>query len=355
MKRTFLLLFFLAFSFVYINAQIVITSDDIVPIGYIADQTTDTLPDISILEGGIGNIDWDFMALADGLDAEFVLLNVDSTPYAASFPNTNLATQLEPGLFAYMVMDNDKIVTHGVEGNVEIFGVILDAQLSFSPGQSLIRFPAAYGDSYEETIVQSGQVTGAAIGFPTFDSVRAVITLNRKVEIDAWGEMKIPTGTYNTIRSTEIEASETQGFILSSGVWLAQGDVVFDTLINYNWWTIEDSIAFPVVSMEYDPTDGLREVTWLKELTSSVENLFETAASLYPNPASDFVIIEFNEPFDGELGVYNSVGQLVLSQKSVEAAFEQLDLSNCNPGVHYVVLKNREGRFVGHKKIITSK
>lgn len=351
MKQSFLLLFFCSILLGTVNSQITINSDNIIAIGYVADQTTDTLPDASILEGGVGNIDWDFSMLKQGEDGQFVFFHPDSTPYAASFPTANLSSKVEDGLFAYMVKNTDKIEIIGVEGTQTISGFPLEGKLTLTPGQSLIRFPATYEDEYSETVVQKGQVTGAEVGFPSFDSIRYEVTVVRNVKIDAYGTMTTPSGNYDVLRSSENETSTTVVYSLNSGNWTVLYALPADNVINYNWWTLDgENLAYPVVQMIYNPNSGTRSITWLQTLTD-VKNIFQTEATLFPNPTADFVNIEFKEPFSGQIAVYNLNGQLVISQKVENSTNEKIGIQICSQGTHIVIIRNDLGQFAGYQKI----
>lgn len=353
MKKSILLLLFFSIATISIQAQITINSDDVIAVGFVADQTTDSLPDASILEGGVGNINWDFSQLNTGGSGQYVFFDPALTPYAASYPTANLASEVEAGLFAYMTKDNDKIEIIGLEGTQTVAGVDIEGKLDVTPGQSLIRFPATFGDSYDETVVQQGQVTGASVGFPTFDSVRLVITVNRMVEIDAYGTMDIPSGSFETIRSSETETSLTEVLVLSNNIWNPLGNVEADTVINYNWWTLDNGIAFPVVQLIYDPISDSRTVIWLTGLTDT-ENLFKTEAKLFPNPTVDYVTVEFEQPFDGRIAIYNLDGQLLQEQNSFNSIRHRMNVSHLNSGTYILLLRNMEGKTVGQQKVIIS-
>lgn len=350
MKKSFLLnlLFFFTIGITY--SQITINSEDIIAIGFVADQTTDTLPDPSILEGGVGNINWDFTALNDQLAAQFIFFHPDSTPYAASFPNANLASEIEPDLFAYMVQDDEKIEVIGIEGFQEFAGFGVQGKITVTPGQSLIRFPATFGDQYQETVEQQGQVPGSDVGFPTIDSIRITSTVKRNIEIDAYGTMETPSGIYNTIRSTETETTESIVENLNNGQWVPFFPLSPDTLINYSWWTIENGLAFPVVQLEYDPINETRQVVWLKELISSVKD-FELKANLYPNPATDFLNIEFKEEFSGKIEIYSFYGHRLYASNIQNAYSEKINISEFNSGMYILLLRDKYNNPVGINKI----
>ena len=350
MKKLLLPFLFCSIAWVNAHSQITINSSDIIAIGFVADQTTDTLPDASILEGGVGNIDWDISNLKNGEDGQFVFFEPGTTPYSSSFPTSNLTSLIGPELYAYMVKDDDKIEIIGIEGAIDAFGFPIQGKLELTPGQSLIRFPANYEDEYEETVVQQGEVTGAEVGLPSLDSIRLLNTVDRSVKIDAYGTMEIPSGSYETLRSSETEVTTQEVFFFSNGVWVPQGESV-DTVINYNWWTKDDDgLAYPVVQMIFNPAENTRTVTWLLLLTND-KNIFQEEANLYPNPASDYLNIEFKDSFSGQLELYNLNGQMIISKKLTDVRIENFNISSCVGGSYLLVLRNELGQFAGYEKV----
>ncbi len=352
MKQFLLLILSLTLFTFGAQGQIVINADDIAPTGVVAQQTIDENPDPSILEGGVGNIDWDFSLLADGVSSTFVFLEPIETPYAASFPTANLASEVDGNVYAYMIMDDQKIEIIGIEGELIYLGQAIQGKLEFTPGQSLIRFPATFGDNYTETITQFAQVPGSDVGFPQFDSVRLITTVDREVEIDAYGMMTTPAGTYETIRSTETEITSNEAFVLSSGVWNLLPPTDPDTTINFNWWAIDNNNGFPVVQLELDPATGDRQVTWLKEFSTSTNTneAYSIEMEVYPNPGSAYLNVEFPEPFSGNFEIFDMQGKQLWTGTATNSIFEKLDITGLSPGNYVLVFKENTGDHSGFKK-----
>ncbi len=350
MKQFFLLTFIMVLSIFIAQGQITINADDIAPTGVIAQQTIDENPDPAILEGGVGNIDWDFSSLADGVSSTFVFLDPNDTPFSASFPTANLTSEVDASVYAYMIMDDQKIEIIGIEGELIYLGQSIQGKLEFAPGQSLIRFPATYGDSYTETITQFAQVPGSDVGFPSFDSVRLVTTVDRGVEIDAYGMMTTPTGTFETIRSSETETTSNEVFVLSSGNWSFLQSTAPETVINFNWWAIDNNNGFPVVQLQYTPASGNREVTWLKEFFTGTEEAYSIKMEVYPNPAKEYLNIEFPEPFSGNFEIFDMQGKQIWTGSANNSVFEKIEIANLNPGNYILIFKENGGNRSGFKK-----
>lgn len=71
--------------------------------------------------------------------------------------------------------------------------------------------------------------------------------------------------------------------------------------------------------------------------------------SVYPNPISSFLQIEFSQQLNGHLYIYNYQGQLLLDQK-FESSKERLDLENLNSGTYLLKIQSKEG--VGVKRFV---
>ena len=84
-----------------------------------------------------------------------------------------------------------------------------------------------------------------------------------------------------------------------------------------------------------------------KKATASVNDVFSSKISIYPNPANEFVQISTNETITG-VEVYNLIGKKVIS--SSKLTNNKIDVSNLSKGVY--VLKVMSNDLVGSRKII---
>jgi hypothetical protein len=84
-----------------------------------------------------------------------------------------------------------------------------------------------------------------------------------------------------------------------------------------------------------------------EDATASVNDIFSSKISIYPNPANEFVQISTNETITG-VEVYNLIGKRVIS--SSKLTNNKIDVSNLSKGVY--VLKVMSNDLVGSRKII---
>jgi hypothetical protein len=84
-----------------------------------------------------------------------------------------------------------------------------------------------------------------------------------------------------------------------------------------------------------------------EDATASVNDVFSSKISIYPNPANEFVQISTSETITG-VEVYNLIGKKVIS--SSKLTNNKIDVSNLSKGVY--VLKVMSNDLVGSRKII---
>ncbi|WP_405606579.1 T9SS type A sorting domain-containing protein [Polaribacter sp. Asnod1-A03] len=81
--------------------------------------------------------------------------------------------------------------------------------------------------------------------------------------------------------------------------------------------------------------------------TASIDDVFSSKISIYPNPANDFIKISTSETIDS-VDVYNLIGKKVISSKNLIE--NSLDISTLAKGVY--MLKLTSGSAVASKKLI---
>lgn len=149
--------------------------------------------------------------------------------------------------------------------------------------------------------------------------------------------------------------------------WASLPFVSLKNTIGYNWksidmntftWEIDDSTAFFVKNKEDDvykliftywAGSGSGDFALNKELVSiaSVNNLGESEdiVSLYPNPATQSVVIDINKPnFEGNIIIHDITGRIAYN--STVMGSEVIDISEFTSGIYFVVIHNQEYREI---------
>jgi hypothetical protein len=331
------------------QAQITINAEDINPLGLVGIQNHDTLPDATIVPGGTGLQSWDFSALKDNYSDTLSFASPATTPYGINFPNATMAVKLDTSIYIYIEKTNDRFQVLGSYGELYYDTIAVTTGIYFTPPQSIIRFPANLNDAYTENFRAVIQVAGAEINV-SFDSVRLVSFYEREVKIDAYGELKTPAGTFETLRSTETERKTDSIYIKSGPIWFPLlGSDPF-TIVYSNWWTNQNGLGFPVVQINYYPDDGHSEVSWLESFfTPAIEHIPSPEITIYPNPVSDFLTVQTVQNLAGTIEIYDMNGRR-LASKLMQGPVEKMDIQALVSGSYLLIFKNERGKMTGFKR-----
>jgi hypothetical protein len=333
-------------------SQISLTAADVAIVGQSMTQVNDTLPDATIVAGPGGqNKTWDFSALNDHESYGFAAVDADETPYASLFPTATIAAIENDSAYAYFEKDNNGLRLLGIYGSFPTDEGTIELAVRSTPASSILRFPTTFNDGYTEQYKRVFEMSGEDSGFPV-DSFRVESTVLRSVQYDAYGTLTTPAGSFPVLRVKETEVSFDTTYILFMGAWtVLPGDQITD--IAFNFWTKQNSIGFPVASIQADENGNTVSATWLRDFdvnpSPTHENRDEVAFDAFPNPCRDQLSLDLPDDFDGAVEVYDMTGREVIS-KDIAGHFAMIE-TNALPQGHYVaVLKNNKNRIVGYKK-----
>ncbi|MCF6170068.1 MAG: T9SS type A sorting domain-containing protein [Bacteroidales bacterium] len=331
--------------------QIVITNNDVAPVGTTIYMATDTVPADEIVPGDAGaDKSWDFSGLVDHLIDTMGLVMPASTPYADEFPGSNYALTFSnaedtSNFFSYMIRNSDKMSSIGLVGETPE-GMFI---WKVSPENIIHDFPVAYGDSYPENYTEVAVFSSPQ---PGADSVRLKNTVTKQTNVDAWGMLTIPMGTFDVLRIRADEVSTDSVFVLIAGNWLFISRSQ-DSTASYSWWTNDVTVGFELCNIMVNKSNGeVTDVSFLLGTTVGITEQAVVESKAYPNPVTDVLSIEFDETLSGELLLMNQLGQLVLSEKIVAQKHIQLNLSGLPAGMYLYSLNNSAGELIGSGKLV---
>ncbi|MBI1223787.1 MAG: T9SS type A sorting domain-containing protein [Bacteroidetes bacterium] len=348
MKKIFQIAVVLAFLPAFTNAQITIQADEVNPLGVFAIQSRDTSIEASISPGGTGMQTWDFSMLDNDSSDSLAFYPADETAYFSLFPNANLATTLDSIAIIYLEKTNDHIATFGTYGTFTIEPYTVTTAFKYDPPQTIIKFPLELNQTYSETVIGTAQVKGSEVGFP-LDSVRSITTTNRNVVVDGYGTLTSPIGTFDVLRSTEVEVSYDSIVYLNNGIWTFLSKTTPKTITYHNWWTNQFNLSFPVVQYKISP--GIdTSMIWLNEFVSATHNSKTFLdVKISPNPTSNFLQVDLPEGFVGQMEIFDMLGHRMLVQPAVSAT-ESINVQALTAGTFILVLKDKRGKVAGFER-----
>jgi len=329
--------------------QIIITNDDIAPVGTTVYMSNDTVPAAEIIPGDAGaNKTWDFSNVKAQTTDTINLVLPASTPYADKFPESNFAMTFSgDSMFLFMERNDDKLVRTGMAFTLSEEDPMF---WHFEPEDILLDFPVAYENSYTENYVIDYTIVSPQ---PGADSVRLKSDVAKETNIDAWGSLTIPLGTFDVLRQRVDEISTDSIFVKLMGDWMFISETI-DTNISYSWWTDDVAVGFSLFSISVVPASG--DVDGSVSFMNSFpvgwfeNNMIEN--SVFPNPVSNMLNIEFEEAQNGELIIMNQFGQLVGKENLSGQSRVRFNMSALPAGLYLFTLRNASGKVVSNGKVL---
>ena len=360
MKR--IKLFIIAIIFLGSNtfAQITVTDADLIGVGDIIYQGWDTtgIPSVINVGNAGANQTWDFSSLqaSDWDTTEFI--SPTGTPYANMYPNANLCFKDD---FEYYYLNKS---TSGVElvgvDNLPVNMLFLPLPLTY--GLTYLDGPNTIMDSSMENMFIPDSLAPFISLSPLLDKIDSLnikITLTNNFNVDAWGDVTIPIGTYASLRINAEETTATSWSAYCSnsgglgGGWYAVPQQLLpgetETVNHYQWWTNDASVKFIVADLEVDSAGNVIAASFLTiPQTSAVTELPEDAITIFPIPTIYQLNIEANFTDLATYKMYNMHGDLILENTFTKNT--KVDLNNIAKGTYLLDISTKEGRIT--KKII---
>lgn len=314
--------------------QITIDEWDLVGPGDEITQNTDTLPSIAFPAAGT-NMTWDMSALNNHTQIVINFVAPGELNNASSFPNSNIAGLNPDGFEVYFEKDATGLRNVGIAG--DFFGTG-DKQIHINPADELIRFPANYNDSYTTTTSQYFSVLGSEVGSP-LDSIVSISSTDKTVDIDGWGSVTTPYGTFEALRMNEMSIKTDSSWAYSFGIQTLVNNSI-DTSYSLVFWSNNPGTKFPLVELDLDSGGNVLSVEWLAGATvASLEENTPNASSVYPNPASNEVNVNLDGPTNATFVMYDLNGKEVMS--TVVSNTSAVNVSGINEGLYvYKVISN---------------
>ncbi len=254
MVKFYAVLFSGLFSGAALSAQITIDGSDVPPFGVVLTFGEDTL--VAGVEPGPAGAgqSWDFLSLGLHTSFQNTVLDPAETPFGLDFPNADFALFGTDGFYSYAQVADDALLALG--GSAPLPGGS-SATARLDPPQKLLPAPANYGSSFDNDFGFTIFLDGAIFGV---DSVQIRERGSQLAEIDAYGSLKIPSGTYETLRQRVVTITIDSVFIQFFGNWIPF-TAAADTTITYEWWAKEGRGR--VLSLEYDAAGNALSATHL--------------------------------------------------------------------------------------------
>ena len=248
----FLLLPFLSYS------QIMVTSNNLPNIG----DTVITAYDYgTYLPGSSGsNQNWNFSNAAGTPEMLLGFIDPSSTPYQSNFPSSNLCVQIDSGVYYYLNRSVNGLAAVGY----------VDSGMVYPFNRTLLPTPLNYLDTITNTHILfqwdtllSPPMPSFLVGIPgpyTMDSVKVILGNTHKYIADAWGQVQLPSGTFDALRVFETSFEFENTFFKITDTLTGSSQWVQDTSSSeyywqgsrYSWRTNDSTVNWSLAEIETD-------------------------------------------------------------------------------------------------------
>lgn len=366
------LLFSLVLLVSTINAQITVSSSSLVSVGDTLFTGVDNNPININLGSAGGDQSWDFSSFDPAFYNMTEFIDVPDNDMSDAFPNANMfvATGVDGGVY---YRKDDGVIYE--EGRTLLDPLTNEVPISFgNNGESIFRTtPLEYQDVNETNFSYEIKFSGDLIpdtllaGVPiTPDSVRVTVENTRLSEVDAWGSLVLPDGTYQVLRERNRVTTETIIEIKTFLGWLELDPAllgglaeVFEPTSVGSYRFYADGVKEILAEITIDE-DGIatRAVIKAKDVSASaiVLKSDESKVFVHPNPSYGNVNFEFVNLKRGYYRVHvsNILGKSLYNQKfwiDQNARINE-DLSFLSKGTYIYTITNESGERIATKRLV---
>ena len=329
MKNIYFSLLFCLITGLYAHSQIVISDKTLPAVGDTLRVAFDGMPgDLQLGTAGPDKT-WDFSGL-QGLSMENIVLDASTGPNFGSFPTANQRVEVTASQEVYYSTTSDQVALLGFAGD-DPFGFGIQSVLPYSPPNIERQLPMNYEDNNTYNTQLQIEFSTATLPSnvldqipPDVDSLRVTIDIERFDEVDAYGEVTMPSRSFAVLREKRREYTTPK---LEAKVGnLPWADITLlvqasfpelrpDTSFSYYFW---GDAKEPIAIVDVNPMDEseIEAVTYkTDDKTVDIPFIKRNRVDLiaYPNPAVDEVRFDFRnlKPGNYKLVIYNILGQEV--------------------------------------------
>jgi hypothetical protein len=343
-------------------SQITVTDNDILSIGDIMHIAETDSIDSSINIGNSGpNQNWDFSTLQITNVETLQCIDPNGTPHSQYYPNANLCIE-ESGDYLYFNKSSSKVEMLG-EGDSVFQQPIVVLPLSLTYGATytdgpIMMLDSIIGGPVVNLILSSQGITANMISLGaahTADTLNIQLEFVTDFDVDAWGSMTIPMGTFNCLRlkiertSNSIIQVYCSDTITGNGSgWYTLPWSDLDQEISYQWWSNDVSAKFALAEVQVDSIGNIdNSVRFLHNSASNIQNASVNSIKAYPIPTTYMLYID-TDAKKADYKIYDMTGQMVLHKAF--STNKTLNLSNIKKGTYLLHITTEKGSIT--KKVI---
>ena len=288
------------------------------------------------------NAIWDFTATTGNYQEVLYVVGITGGQTGAGFfPLSTMAwgtqSNSEYGISFFMGFENNSLIEYGSYGAVIFTGE--SALNIYSDPVERFNVPMAYQNTWSDDFAGSFLMNNEPDPFYTF-------TGDLAYEVDGYGYI----GVYTWVNFQAVRVHSVQNEIqLLAGAGGLEINIITNT---YSWFVEE--VPVPVVIIEHsevyifgilqDETDTFTRLWSYENLFNGIDEQYvDNSIVIYPNPATDFITLDFDHPGDAVLRILNIDGKVVKSQ--LLESKTTVNVSDLIPGYYIAELSLDDSYF----------
>ncbi len=338
MKRKLYLTFFSAILALPLLAQPTLTTADLPVAGLAFTMVQDSTYNAPIPSGG-ANVTWDYSGLQNLLIDTIGFGAAAGTPYAGSFPTSNLASQADNLTdWTYTTSNNSGFYIDGVATPT--------LTIRYTPPALFAPVPFTYNQT-RTNIARIVQDTVIIDTTGTPRNVRFIQNQRGDFLADGYGTLILPNGSFNNIlrmKNTELTTDSLLVELLP-GTWTLITSSASQTTFyryfeagspsSYILGIEADSLGVNAVNSEY-------RGQWVLLNTPALTK--DEELSVYPNPAHDLLTIQgAGLKQRSSLTITDASGRIILERLAVSAERATIPVDALSNGMYYLIVQGETG------------
>lgn len=298
-----------------INAQVTITGSDINPT--VSDEFTFVNGSFQSEGPSGGNQTWDFSSVTGS--------NTFNNSYgSSSFPNANLVEYNDGGTEIHYNVNNSTREIHRMVAG----GVTID----YSNPMTVFELPLSMGTSGNDNFESS-----------FFSGVQFERTGTTDWEVDGWGTLITPAGTFNDV----IRVKMNQEILDDGGAMQVESNFEI-----YHWYKAGTNSPLLVVTYSETTIVGTppqaAQVLQYLDLPLSTSDSYIDEAKIYPNPVQDNMYIDIKNENVQSIRIIDIQGKEHLNTSFLPS----INLSELDGGIYFVELLGSNHSILSRNKFI---
>ena len=301
------------------------------------DQITSSVTQWVQMDDGGANQTWDYSSLTADQSFTLEYITPNNAPNINLFPEaTHVSSAVEFAQYGY---------SSYADNLAEIVGADQAGMLNLYPNpRTLLEFPLTYNSTFQDTFEREADLGGGAANLES-GPLSAVC--------DAYGTLIIPSGTYTDVVRVKYTVTSTLDVLVNGEVVSS----INSTETTYSFFAAGIPAALlSMVEFNFGGQISTTATMYSGGSLSIEEDQLSSSLNIYPNPATDFVIADFE--LDNSQSVNANLLSLdgrVVKQYSTQNFGQgtnrmQLKIPEISSGVY--LLQLQAGETIIHRKIL---